>query len=58
MQMKDTVDKFMKNLKPHRVAVCKISPVKDGCYGQNTNKEAITKFNEQLEIKCLELDGL
>ena len=33
MQMKDTVDKCMKKLKPHRVAVCKISPVKEGCYG-------------------------
>ena len=39
-------------------AVCKISPVKDGCYGQNSNNEAITKFNEQLEMICLELDGL
>ena len=53
MQMKDTVDKCMKKLKPHRVAVCKISPVKDGCYGRNSNNEAITNFNEQLEMICL-----
>ena len=58
MQMKDTVDKCMKKLKPHRVAVCEISPVKDDCYGRNSNNEAITKFNEQLEMICLELDGL
>ena len=58
MQMKDTVDKCMKMLKPHRVAACKISPVKDGCYGRNGNNEAITKFNEQFEMVCLELDGL
>ena len=58
MQMKVTVDKCMKKLKPHRVAVCKISPVKDGCYDRNSNNEAITKFNEQLEMICLELDGL
>ena len=56
--MKDTVDKCMKKLKPHRVAVCKISPVKDGCYGRNSNNEAITKFIELLEMICLELDGL
>ena len=58
MQMKVTVDKCMKKLKPHRVAVCKFSPVKDVCYGRNSNNEAITKFNEQLEMICLELDGL
>ena len=58
MQMKDTVDKCMKKLKPHRVAVCKISPVKDDCFGRNSNNEAITKFNEQLEMICLQLDGL
>ena len=58
MQKKDTVDKCMKKLKPHRVAVCKISPVKDGCYGRKSNNEAITKFNEQLEMTCLELNGL
>ena len=58
MQMKDTVDKCMKKLKPHRVAVCKISPVKDGCYGRNSNNEAITNFNKQLEMICLEVDGL
>ena len=57
MQLKDTVDKCMKKLKPNRVAVCKISPVKDGCYGRNSNNEAIAKFNEQLEMVCLELDG-
>ena len=56
--MKDTVDKCIKKLKPQRVAVCKISPVKDGCYGQNSNNETITKLNEQLEMICLELDGL
>ena len=58
MQIKDTVDKCMKKLKPYRVAVCKISPAKDGCYGRNSNDEAITKFNDQLEMICLELDGL
>ena len=31
MQTKDTVDMCMTELKPHRVAVYKISPVKDGC---------------------------
>ena len=36
---------------------CKISPVKDGCYGRKINNEAIAKFNEQLEMICLELDG-
>ena len=45
-------------LKPHRVAVCKISPVKDGCYGRKSNNEAIAKSNEQLEMISLELDGL
>ena len=58
MQMKDTVDNCMKKLKPHRVAICKIPSVKDGCYCQNSKSEAITKFNEQLEMICLELDGL
>ena len=48
----------MKKLKPHSVAVCKISPVKDGCYARNSNNEAITKFIELLEMICLELDGL
>ena len=58
MQMKDTVDKCMKKLKPHHLAVCKISPVKDGRYFRNSNNEAITKFIDQLEMICLELDGL
>ena len=58
MQMKDTVDKWMKKLKPHRIAVCKISPVKDGCYGRNSNNEAITNFIEQPDMMCLKLDGL
>ena len=38
MQMKDTVDKCTKMLKPHRAVVCKNSPVKDGCFGQNNKK--------------------
>ena len=58
MQMKDTVDKSMKKFKLHRVAVRKISPVKDGCYCRNSNNEAITKFNELREMICLELDSL
>ena len=58
MQVKDTVDSCMKKLKPHRVAVCKISSVNDGGYCQNSKSEAITKLNEQLEMICLELDGL
>ena len=50
MQKKDTVDNCMKNSKPHRVAVCKISPIMDGCFGQNSYNEANTKFNDQLEM--------
>ena len=55
MQMKDTVDRCMKLVKPHRLAVCRISL--DGCYGQNSNNEALTKLNEQLEMICFELEG-
>ena len=55
MQMKDTVDRCMKMLKPYRLAVCRISP--DGCYGQNSNNEALTKLNEQLKMICCELEG-
>ena len=48
----------MKKLKPHRVAVCKISPVKDGCFGRNSYNEAIRNLCQQLEMICLELDDL
>ena len=58
MQMNYTVEKSMKKLKPHRVVICKISPVKDDCYGRNSKNESTTKFNEQLKMVFLELDGL
>ena len=58
MQMKGTIGKCIKKVEPHRVAVLKISHVEADCYGRNINNEAITKFNEQLEMICLELDGL
>ena len=47
----------MQKFKPHRVAICKIGPVKDGCYGRKTNNEEISKFNDHLEMISLELDG-
>ena len=45
-------------MKPQRVAVCIMLPVKDGCYGRNSNNEAITKFIEQVQMICLELGSL
>ena len=57
-QLKETVDKCMPKFKSHRVAICKIGPVKDGCYGRKTNNEEISKFNDNLEmIDGLELNG-
>ena len=47
----------MQKIKPHRVAICKIGPVKDGCYGRKTNNEEISNFNDHLELISLELDG-
>ena len=47
----------MQKFKPHRVAICKIGPVKDGCYGRKTNNKEISKFNDHLEMISLELDG-
>ena len=47
----------MQKCKFHRVAMCKIGPVKDGCYGRKTNNEEIYKFNDHLEMISLELDG-
>ena len=46
----------MQKIKPHRVAICKISPVKDGCYGSNSNNEE-SKFSDLPEMISLELDG-
>ena len=37
-QLNKTVDKCMQKFKSHRVAICKIGPVIDGCYGRKTNK--------------------
>ena len=56
-QLKETVDKFMPKFKPHGVAICKIGPVKDGCYGRKTNNYELSKFNDHLEMISLELDG-
>ena len=56
-QLKETVDKRMQKFKPHRVAICKIGPVKDGCYGKKTNNEEISKITDHLEMINLELDG-
>ena len=56
-QLKETVDKSMQKFKPHRVAICKIGPIEDGCYGKKTNNEEISKFNDNLEKINLELDG-
>ena len=56
-QLKETVDKCMQKFKPHRVAISKIGPVKDGCYGRKTNNEEISIFNDHLEMISLELDG-
>ena len=56
-QLKETVDKCMQNFKPRRVAICKIGPAKDCCYGRKTNNEEISKFNDHLEMISLELDG-
>ena len=47
----------MQKFKPHRVAICKIGPVKDSCYVRKTNNEEITKFNDHLEMIRLEFDG-
>ena len=51
------VDKCMQKFKPHRVAICKIGPVKDGCYGRKTNKAEIPKFKDHLETISLQPDG-
>ena len=53
-QLKETVDIFMLKIKPYRVAITKIGPVKDGCYGRKTN---ISIFNDRPEMITLELDG-
>ena len=53
----ETVDKCMQKFKPHRVAICIIGPVKDGCNGRKTNDEEISIFNDHLEMISLELDG-
>ena len=49
-QLKETVDKFMQKFKPHRVAICKIGPVKDGCYGRKTDNKEISKGIDHLEM--------
>ena len=56
-RLKETVDNCMQKFKSHRVAICKISPVKDGCYGRKANNEEISKFKDHLEMISLELDG-
>ena len=56
-QLKETVDKCMQKIKLHRVAISKIGPVKDGCYGRKTNNEEKSKLNDHLEMISLELDG-
>ena len=56
-QLKETVDNCIQKFKPHCVAICKIGPVKDGCYGRKTNTEKIFKLNDHLEMISLELDG-
>ena len=47
----------MQKFNPHPVAICKIGPVKDGCYGTKTNNEEISKYNDHLEMISLKLDG-
>ena len=49
MQMKDTVHKCMKKLKLHRVAVCTISPVKDGCYCRNKKMRQLQSLMSNLK---------
>ena len=56
-QPKEAVDKCMLKSKPHLVAICKISPLKDFCYGRKTNNEDVSKFNDHLEMISPELDG-
>ena len=56
-ELKKTVGKCMQKFKPHRVAIGKIRPVKDGCYGRKTNNEEISEFNDHLKLISLELDG-
>ena len=56
-QLKETVDKCIQKFTPLRVALCKIVPVKDGCYGTKANNEEISKFNDNLKMISLELDG-
>ena len=56
-QFKETVEKCMQKFKTHCVAICKIGPVKYGCYGRKTNNEEISKFNDHLELISLELGG-
>ena len=57
IQLKETVDKCLQKFKPHLVAISKIGPVKDGCYGRKTKNEEISKFIDHLEMISLELDG-
>ena len=56
-QLKETVDNYLLKIKPYRVAISKIGPVKDGCYGRETNNKEISIFNDHLELINLELDG-
>ena len=56
-QLKEKIDKRMQKFKPHRVALCKIGLVNDGCYGRKTNNAQISKINYHLEMISLELDG-
>ena len=48
-QLKETVGKGLQKFKLS-VAICKIGPVKDGCYKRKTKNEEISKFNDHLEM--------
>ena len=46
-QLKETVDKCMQKFKSYRVAICKIGPVEDGCYGK---KQTTRKYQNSMNI--------
>ena len=47
----------MQKFKSHRVAMCKISPFKDGSSERKMNNEEKSQFNDHLEWISLELYG-
>ena len=55
--MGDLVSKCLTKFKPHKVAICQITQVKNGLYGRDSNHKKIDAYNQEINSIADQIRG-